>query len=428
LEDYKELQKLTTKLDQGSTYNKLLCEAILAAESDNADLASKKFAQAQKIFPNKMEPHFYRAVLTINTFYKAHPKPETEEFNNGIDSAIQDFEKCLELNDNCSNLFYVRALVFYALGKFSLAHQNIEKAIEKADENYAKYYHLRGAIFACTQSYYNAVSDLSIAINLDKDFQPAYLERAKCYFTIGDLKQAFMDIQDYITVKSDDSNIHLWAGNLLFCTGAYEDAVKAYSNSETIKDSENLLALRVKCNIVLKELNLALTDLDRLLELKTANNIFYYVDRECLVALKSGTASLEDALEKESLTKAIQKITKVLSYKVSGNIFGLHDLYFYKSVFQFYLGDVQGALDDLEKCWEVRETPVTKSDKEKEQRAGTEAETKEMMKLLEDVYSSTGSDEIKEENIKPGAIDFKEYLYNKAVFLLMVIDFYLKIY
>ena len=179
---------------------------------------------------------------------------------------------------------------------------------------------------------------------------------------------------------------------------------------------------------MLKELNLALTDLDRLLELKTANNIFYYVDRECLVALKSGTASLEDALEKESLTKAIQKITKVLSYKVSGNIFGLHDLYFYKSVFQFYLGDVQGALDDLEKCWEVRETPVTKSDKEKEQRAGTEAETKEMMKLLEDVYSSTGSDEIKEENIKPGAIDFKEYLYNKAVFLLMVIDFYLKIY
>jgi len=365
-----------------------------------------------------MEPHFYRAVITINSFYKSHPKFEDDEVSTGYQSAIADLEKCLQMNDNCSNLYYIRAVVFYALGKFSHSHQSIEKAIEKADENYAKYYYLRGAIFACTQSYYNAVSDLSIAINLDKDLQPAYLERAKCYFTLGDLKQAFIDIQDYITVKSDDSNIHLWAGNLLFCTGAYEDAVKAYSNSETLNDSESLLALRVKCNIILKELNLALNDLDRLLELKTGNNIYYYIDRECLVALKTATASGDEELEKDGLLKAIQKVSKVISYKVSGNAFALHDLYFYKSVFEFYLGDFQAALDDLEKSWEMRDSPIKQ---DKEVRKSTNGyDSKEMIKLLEDVYSNPGSDEIKEDNGKTGSIDAREYLFNKAIYLLMV--------
>ena len=58
----------------------------------------------------------------------------------------------------------------------------------------------------------------------------------------------------------NDPNIHLWAGNLLFNAGAFGDAAKAYSTSETIKKSENLLLLRTKCSIALKELNSGLTD------------------------------------------------------------------------------------------------------------------------------------------------------------------------
>ena len=366
-----------------------------------------------------MEPHFYKVVLVIFSFHKAHPKTDPDELAQHLEPTIDTLEHCLKVNDNCSNLYYIRSLIFYVLGKFSLAHQNIEKAIEKADENYAKYYHLRGAIYACTQSYYNAISDLSIALNLDKNFQSSYLERAKCYYIIGDLKQAFMDIQDYITVKSDDSNIHLWAGNLLFCTGAYEDAVKAYSNSETISNSENLLALRTKCNIILKELNLALQDLDRLIELKTANNIHYYIDRECLVALKTATVSSNEDLERENLLKAIQKVTKVLSYKVSGNIFSLQDLYFYKSVFHFYLGEYQEALNEINRSWEVKEE-AGKPEKEAAPKEGSEYDAKEMIKLLEDACSNAGSDEVKEESGRVGAITSKEFYYNKAIYLLMM--------
>ena len=73
---------------------------------------------------------------------------------------------------------------------------------------------------------------------------------------------SFIDIQKYISEKPDDPEIHMWAGNLLFNTGAFEDAAKAYSNSENIKKDEILLLLRAKCYIVLKELNAALADLN----------------------------------------------------------------------------------------------------------------------------------------------------------------------
>ena len=49
-------------------------------------------------------------------------------------------EKALELNENCSNLLYFTGLVLYCLGRLKDSLKTIEKAIEKAEENYAKYY------------------------------------------------------------------------------------------------------------------------------------------------------------------------------------------------------------------------------------------------------------------------------------------------
>jgi hypothetical protein len=39
----------------------------------------------------------------------------------------------------------------------------------------------------------------------------------------------------------------MWAGNLLFNSGAHDDAIKAYSHSDAVHKDENLLFLRAKC-------------------------------------------------------------------------------------------------------------------------------------------------------------------------------------
>ena len=77
----------------------------------------------------------------------------------------------------------------------------------------------------------------------------------------------------------------MWAGNLLFNSGAYEDAIKAYSHSDLINEDETLLYLRAKCFLVLKDVNAANEDFNRIIGLKPNKNVAF--DRACLNALKT---------------------------------------------------------------------------------------------------------------------------------------------
>lgn len=47
---------------------------------------------------------------------------------------------------------------------------------------------------------------------------------------MGDVNNAFMDLQSYMSGKASSPDIHIWAGHLLFHIGAWDDAAKAYSN------------------------------------------------------------------------------------------------------------------------------------------------------------------------------------------------------
>jgi tetratricopeptide (TPR) repeat protein len=70
---------------------------------------------------------------------------------------------------------------------------------------------------------------------LDENFDLAYLERAKNFHYSRDSNSAFADLQKYISLKPNDPEIHKWAGNLLFNSCAFDDAVKAYSHSDVIE-------------------------------------------------------------------------------------------------------------------------------------------------------------------------------------------------
>ncbi len=420
LQDYQEVQKLS-KLDKSSTYNKLLCEGILAAQIDNFESALTLFDKALKIYSNKAEPHFYKATLTIQAFRKSHQKSDKVKMVNSIEKSLKDLDKALDLNESCSSLYYVKAVLLYMIEDLDLAYTFVKKAIEKADDYDAKYYYLKGAIYAVAGNYQQAISNLSTAINIDKNFRPSYLERAKCYFTMGELKQVFLDIQSYISIKGNDPNIHLWAGNLLFSTGAYEDATRAYSNSENINKSEVLLCRRAKCYLLIKEPTLALNDLCKLVDLQTTSNIHYYIDRECLrsILLATTLSKGDNELDGVNIVKAIQTISKILSYKMSGEIFHLDDLYFYKSVLHFYLQEYEQALDDLDLGWEFRQELneiLKKQKKPKKEDHG------DHIKITEELPPETPDKMPDDDDDLDEGYSFSkpEYFYNRAIYLLMV--------
>jgi len=60
-------------------------------------------------------------------------------------------------------------LVNFALNYFFDAITDIESAIESCDEPNALHYLARGRCYACLSMFKEAITDLSIAINLNKD-------------------------------------------------------------------------------------------------------------------------------------------------------------------------------------------------------------------------------------------------------------------
>jgi len=50
-------------------------------------------------------------------------------------------------------LYYVRSIIKAGLEEFESAVNDIDKAIEKSEDNIPKYFYLRGLIYACRKSY-----------------------------------------------------------------------------------------------------------------------------------------------------------------------------------------------------------------------------------------------------------------------------------
>ena len=66
LEDYKSLLEIKGSLDQGSNYNRLLCEGIINVQQGRHDKGIEYFARAGKTFSKRMEPLLYYGVSLIN--------------------------------------------------------------------------------------------------------------------------------------------------------------------------------------------------------------------------------------------------------------------------------------------------------------------------------------------------------------------------
>ena len=102
------------------------------------------------------------------------------------------------------------------------------------------------------------MKDLSIALNLDQTLQQGYIFRGKCAYLLGDNNLAFLDFQQLILNDPKNPMVQILAGNLLMTTGAYNDAIKAYENAETVEPTPVSSFQRVRCLCALSEVPKAL--------------------------------------------------------------------------------------------------------------------------------------------------------------------------
>lgn len=75
---------------------------------------------------------------------------------------------------------------------------DLDIAIDKSEDNFSKFFHLRALTWALVQNYQQAISDVSIALSIDPEDSDCYLLRARCLQMEGDPTQAFNDLQSFI--------------------------------------------------------------------------------------------------------------------------------------------------------------------------------------------------------------------------------------
>lgn len=111
--------------------------------------------------------------------------------------------------------------------------------------------------------------------------------------------------------------VHIYAGNLLMTTGSYEDATKAFTNADNIHKSPLALYQRSRCHVALNNMNEALKDLNKVIEI-SPNDKVAIADKECLNALKiasAGNMTNPVPHEKAIYEKAVVSLTKLISYE-----------------------------------------------------------------------------------------------------------------
>lgn len=110
-----------------------------------------------------------------------------------LKDAKKDLSTALQHSPKDEQVLLLRGILNFALHRFYDAICDFERVIEKTDETSALHYLARGRCYACLSMFKEAITDLSIAINLNKDQIDAYLNRGKCAYLIGDTGLAFMD-------------------------------------------------------------------------------------------------------------------------------------------------------------------------------------------------------------------------------------------
>ena len=96
------------------------------------------------------------------------------------------------------HMYYFRGLLYLHMGMNMEALEDVDRAIEKSEDNVARYFFLRGVIFMMDHNYEHALSEFSTCISIDDSIKDAYLERGKCHFLIGEnLTAGYIDIYEH---------------------------------------------------------------------------------------------------------------------------------------------------------------------------------------------------------------------------------------
>ena len=93
---------------------------------------------------------------------------------------------------------YYRGLFYAWVKEWGRAGEDLDMAIDKAEDNYLSFFYARAVVMANLHNYKQAINDVSLALSIDEEDPECYVLRARCLQIEGDANQAFADLQAFI--------------------------------------------------------------------------------------------------------------------------------------------------------------------------------------------------------------------------------------
>ena len=276
--------------------------------------------------------------------------------------ALKEMETASQLNPNSSNLLFHRTILHLYFEDWALAHEDINRCIEKAEENLPKYFYMRGVCHCCVRDFKKAINEFSICLSLEPTHQEAHFQKAKCYFLLGNTEKGFASLKSFIELRPEDLSIYKWIGDLLYEGRSYHDSIKSYDESQA-QDFESLV-MRGKCLFrigSLNEVSALLKCLDREGDRGRLDETAFGL----MVAILRGEAS-------KVVIASVHKLNKMLEENQVGNIFQLIDCMNLLGVASFCLGKYSDAYESFLLVLELyqslceREGPMIRTEESEE--------------------------------------------------------------
>ncbi|KKH48715.1 tetratricopeptide repeat protein [Methanosarcina sp. 1.H.A.2.2] len=185
-------------------------------------------------------------------------------FNKGIvlaelrqmESAIQSFEKALEINPNFYEAQHYKWLYSLKSSKHEEVLKNLECLIE--DTQNENCWFNAGETLVKTNQLENAIGVLDRALELNPDFTKARLLKGISLFDLGEYEKS-LDVLNYFSeTKVNEPEIFFWKGKVLLKLGQYENSIEALdkvldTNPEDVKSLYLKIDALSKINVCKKD-------------------------------------------------------------------------------------------------------------------------------------------------------------------------------
>jgi len=351
------------RVDSATQFNVLLAKSLKYLYKKEYSKSIEFAISAHECIPSNKTPQSYQILASI---FKAldENSGNVEGLSSYIHPIIQELSLLIESTPTEHSFLFLRGILNLYQKEFMIALEDMEKAIKNNDETNLEYHYIRGLCYSCLSLFNEAIGDFSLIIKKDENNTLAYLNRGKCAYLVGDSSMAFNDFQMITSLNPKSSRMFLNSGNFLMTNGAYEDALKSFTEAYELSDRKNPLALyqRSRCYIALSQLMKSYEDLKIVAQLVPEDKIVEsdLLILESIVKGSMGKEIKDFQIPIELLNKALKidtceenhdpkDKTYVADYQevkstYRENIFSKEDIFLYRAVFHFYAKDYDKSI------------------------------------------------------------------------------------